>query len=465
MSYRSLKFNQDSTCFTASSDNTDIIIYNCDPFGKCFELPKNNDILKGNSGGNFADYEHNNSHDDVNNSNGIGSDSDAVNNVDSRKRNHSYKVDSSENALLIEMLFSTNLIAVSSSNKNSIESKKVKIINTKRKSIICELSFPSCVIDIIMNRKRMCVLLETDQIYIYDISCMKHLQTIDIGDKKLKTTVISELQTGNNNDTITSKKKRKIPIKMALSEDDRSILVFTTFNMTNTSINNKNNHIMLNDVVAYDALNITPINYLNAVHNGNVVALTISPDGKIIATASEKGTVIRIFDVGIEKQDELINSLTYEFRRGNRQSTIHQLAFNNNATLIACVGDSDTIHIFKLDSNMKLSTLPMSNSDHGVNNTNNSYITTEDIKGLRKDLNAKSFKNLISKTIKKSIPSQSLDRSFAYINLKNPNNKYVIGFPKEFPNELYIVGENGNFNVYSIPTESGECVLSKRNKY
>ncbi len=48
----------------------------------------------------------------------------------------------------------------------------------QRQSTICDLTFPTTVLAVQMNRKRLVVVLE-DQIYLYDISNMKLLYTIE----------------------------------------------------------------------------------------------------------------------------------------------------------------------------------------------------------------------------------------------------------------------------------------------
>ena len=48
----------------------------------------------------------------------------------------------------------------------------------QRQSTICELTFPTTVLAVRMNRKRLVVILE-NQIYLYDISSMKLLYRID----------------------------------------------------------------------------------------------------------------------------------------------------------------------------------------------------------------------------------------------------------------------------------------------
>lgn len=48
----------------------------------------------------------------------------------------------------------------------------------QRLSTICELTFPTRVLAVRLNRKRLVVVLE-DEIYLYDISNMKLLYTIE----------------------------------------------------------------------------------------------------------------------------------------------------------------------------------------------------------------------------------------------------------------------------------------------
>ena len=48
----------------------------------------------------------------------------------------------------------------------------------QRQSTICELLFPTSILGVKLNRKRMIVVLE-EEIYIYDVSTMKLLHTIE----------------------------------------------------------------------------------------------------------------------------------------------------------------------------------------------------------------------------------------------------------------------------------------------
>lgn len=48
----------------------------------------------------------------------------------------------------------------------------------QRKSTICELTFPTTILGVKLNRKRLVVVLE-ERIYVYDISNMKLLHEIE----------------------------------------------------------------------------------------------------------------------------------------------------------------------------------------------------------------------------------------------------------------------------------------------
>lgn len=497
---KTLRFNQDATCCVTIQGKT-VSIYNCDPFGKCFNMDcedspntnRNNETPTLNTGNMNNNALSNNQMGPIglssHGSNIAGPSSGLIGDED----------------CVVEMLFSTSLVAMAIGNNTS--RRKLKIVNTKRKSTICELVFPSDVVDVVMNRKRMCILLSSDQIFIYDISCMKPLETIDLWEDKLKLLSVhkdenyiqdinkmlkNQLQDHNDGNKTpdsqqqhnpTSRARRnsirsRISPQMALTNDDRSILAFTTYH---TSKSNPNNHL-LRDIIIYDAKDVKPINYLNNVHRGNISCLAINQDGTLISTASDKGTIIRVYNTGVSQPDSnQFNGKTplyCEFRRGNRPCNLYQLTFNAKSTLIGCVGDSGTIHIFKL------------NDDSNNNNLNNSHISnssTDPILSRRDELalqanesqssgsttstyqsnleRSRQMAHFLSKRIKASIPNQNLQRDFAHITVTDPNVRYCLGFPNEFPNHVYLAGDDGKFRTFAIPQTAGKCVLTSTNTF
>lgn len=76
-------------------------------------------------------------------------------------------------------------------------------------------------------------------------------------------------------------------------------------------------------------------------HITNIEALALSNNGKFVATASEVGTLIRVFNTESGMQE-------YEFRRGTQSASIYDLCFNGDATLLACTSSNGTVHIYDI---------------------------------------------------------------------------------------------------------------------
>ena len=75
-------------------------------------------------------------------------------------------------------------------------------------------------------------------------------------------------------------------------------------------------------------------------HNGELRALALTADGTKLATASVKGTVLRVWDVAT-------SSCLHEFRRGVERTTITCLAWSCNNEWLCCTSDKGTAHIFQ----------------------------------------------------------------------------------------------------------------------
>ncbi|KAF8543236.1 WD40-repeat-containing domain protein [Trichophaea hybrida] len=76
-------------------------------------------------------------------------------------------------------------------------------------------------------------------------------------------------------------------------------------------------------------------------HTSALAALTISPQGDLIATASEKGTIVRLYSA----QN---CSLIAEFRRGMDKAVVYSLAISPTSHRLAVTSDKHTLHIFEL---------------------------------------------------------------------------------------------------------------------
>lgn len=218
---------------------------------------------------------------------------------------------------IVEMLFSTSLVALILSPRHLI------IQNTKRSSVICELTFPSAVLAVRLNRKRLAVVLE-DEIYLYDISNMSLLTNI-----------------------ATSPNPNKI---VALSpSSENCYLAYPLPKPREDGADKRPSHapptslyapVTSGDVLIYDTLTLKAVNVIEA-HRSPLSFIQLNSEGTILATASETGTIIRVFSV--PKGHKL-----FQFRRGTYPSTIYSMSFNMASSLLCVSSNTDTVHIFRL---------------------------------------------------------------------------------------------------------------------
>jgi hypothetical protein len=80
-----------------------------------------------------------------------------------------------------------------------------------------------------------------------------------------------------------------------------------------------------------------------SAHNTALAALALSGDGKRLATCSDKGTLVRVWNTadGTKLQ---------ELRRGSQPATIHSIALSRHCEWLAVSSDKDTVHVWALSA-------------------------------------------------------------------------------------------------------------------
>ncbi|KAK5991244.1 SVP1-like protein 2 [Cladobotryum mycophilum] len=74
-------------------------------------------------------------------------------------------------------------------------------------------------------------------------------------------------------------------------------------------------------------------------HSSALKAIQLSPDGELLASASETGTLVRVYSTSNCAR-------LAELRRGIDPATIFSLAFSPSGSLLACTSDKSTLHVF-----------------------------------------------------------------------------------------------------------------------
>ena len=174
-----------------------------------------------------------------------------------------------------------------------------------------------------LNRKRLAVVLE-EEIYLYDISNMSLLHTIATSPNP---SAICALSPSSENCFIAYPlpKPRDDPeTRRPAHAPPQSTYIAPTSG----------------EVLVFDTLTLKAVNVIEA-HRSPLCSICLNNEGTLLATASETGTIIRVFSVPRGQK-------LYQFRRGTYPSTIYSMSFNLSSTLLCVSSTSDTVHIFRL---------------------------------------------------------------------------------------------------------------------
>lgn len=90
----------------------------------------------------------------------------------------------------------------------------------------------------------------------------------------------------------------------------------------------------------FNTFTLQPVCAIQA-HRTLVTKMAFNIEGTLLATASDRGTIVRVFNS--ETGQKL-----HQLRRGSYAATIHYISFSLNSNMVAVTSDSDTVHIFKL---------------------------------------------------------------------------------------------------------------------
>ncbi|TFY62079.1 hypothetical protein EVJ58_g4097 [Rhodofomes roseus] len=331
--------------------------------------------------------------------------------------------------------------------------RKLQIVNTKRQSMICELLFPSSILAVKMNRKTLVIVLEVE-IYIYDISNMRLMHVIETTPNP---DAIIALSPSSDNSYLAYPSPVPSPTSPLAQPSAQPASPTPAGQQTG-------------DVLLFSTRSLTVANVIQA-HKSPISFLAINSTGTLLATASDKGTVIRVWSIpGAEK--------LYQFRRGTRETRIHSMSFNLVSTLLAVSSAHDTVHIFKLGQqkggagSLKTPSSPSESVDSREGQLDGGYDAYVDKKrdgGVSSSLrrgSARLTKNLTT-SVGGYLPNTLTEmwepsRDFAFLRLPTSGARCVVALSGTMP-QVMVISSEGYFYSYSIDLENGgECSLMKQ---
>ncbi|XP_046807544.1 WD repeat domain phosphoinositide-interacting protein 2 isoform X2 [Lucilia cuprina] len=299
-----------------------------------------------------------------------------------------------EEIFLIERLFESSLVAIVAQRAP----RKLKVCHFKKQSEICNYSYSNSILAVKLNRERLIVCLE-ESLYIHNIQDMKVVHTIR--DTPCNSAGLCALS----------------------SSSDHCYLAYP-------------GSVTAGEVQIFDAINLHAKTMIPA-HDSPLAALAFSPSGTEIATASERGTVIRVFS-------SLDGTKLFELRRGlKRCVSIASLSFSTCAEYLVSSSNTETVHIFRLDRT--------ATESHDTKQSSDDWM------------------GFLSKTVSSYLPTQVTDvfsqgRAFASVTLPEAGVRRMCAITKiQKQLRLLIASQDGYLYVYSIPSvEGAECQLIKK---
>jgi WD40 repeat protein len=198
------------------------------------------------------------------------------------------------------------ILMVGSGDKAGSSPRKLLIIDINLRRTVYELSFQSSILSCAINSQFMIICL-ISQIHIIEVNSMTTVKIIN-----------TQL---NTNGIMTSSKT--YPIRLAYPTST-TLGKFTVITIDDSNI------ISTTADLSCDA------------HKSPLVCLQMDSMGTFIATASETGTIIRVFDARSGQR-------ICEFRRGIKHASITYLAFCPFNHYLAAGSSSGTVHLFHIN--------------------------------------------------------------------------------------------------------------------
>ena len=288
---------------------------------------------------------------------------------------------------MVIMLYRTNILALVGSD-NNMNHKRSKLIiwDDHQKKPLSELKFNQNIMNVKLRKDKIIVVCR-DKIYVFNLSTFKNMDIIETGDNSHGIVGVSY-------------------------ENDQTLLAYPDKKKGQVRIKN------------YEKSSVF---YIHA-HENNIAYIVLSHDGSLLATASEQGTLIRIFNTEN-------GNILQEVRRGKDKADIKYICFEPNYKFIAASSNKGTIHIWSLSNTLKI-----------LNKTSeeNSNIIENKTSGL--------------KWLPNFLGGEFFNSEWSFAQVRITDNRSICCFGPD--NTIIVVSTEGKYYKAQIDMEKGgECKI------
>lgn len=300
---------------------------------------------------------------------------------------------------IISMFNNSNILAFVGGGKRPFAPLNQLIIwNDSTSKVLCQINVDSKIIDVKIKDSLIAIILKKKiEIYYYD--SLKNI----LNYKKI--------------DTISTPENQSAIFGINL-DPSQNIISYISKNIGEIIIK-------IYDEYKKDKEIISKVKIIPA-HQSEVTYISLNYKGDLLASCSEKGTIIRLFSTNTGK-------ILKEFRRGTDYAEIYSINFDKNSHYLICGSSKGTIHIFNIKAN-------------------------------RGPKNPKSFLSSIGSYLNIQNDYLKDEWSFAQMHI-DAQGKYIVNFIGE-ENTFVILTESGFYYRSKFsPSTGGECLVYQKKKY
>jgi WD40 repeat protein len=318
------------------------------------------------------------------------------------------------------MLFRCNILAIVGGGRNPrYPPNKVMIWDDHQSRNIGELSFRSEVKAVKLRRDRVVVVLQ-NKIYVYNFSDLKlvdHIETI------ANPKGLCALCPSTSNTVLACPGVSRGTVRIEL----------------------------------YDLRKTTLI----TAHEAELSQICLNLEGTRLATASDKGTLIRIFDTQS-------GQIMQELRRGADRAEIYSICFSPNSQLLACSSDKGTVHVFAMTTEGSGTTGTFSSEQSSISPAapaipapHYSNANSGPRSGAGEEEGTENSKSSFS--FMRGLLPKYFSSEWSFAQFRVPETRTICAFGAE-KNTIIVVGADGSF-YKAVFDANGECQNTSYSKF